>query len=346
MNIDKIGEKVKDGVAGVTAATEKLRPMMQQVWAALEAGQTVNGCTKKEEWAAWSGQTTRNIQHVLKGKRDRRAEVKKRTSGSSNIGVALQGFTLEKDYAWVSLEIEAKSELPYLGKRRNNNDYSHGNPTEDPTAEWIHVIKDVHGSIDITVESEDGSLDTDKKLVAALYEKMVATLKSMRLWRDSLKPEFEEYVQETIERDEHKKEERSQKAKKAAVKRKKSDGSGTKKETRALIKMQKEAQANWDTFDKGEKSAKEFRAVTDELIEDEKRGSYGLSTSATKRKAEEINQRVIVAIRDHEQLYTLQTMATEAKVEGEPMLPSTAKTLAAAVDGAVVPKICETEESL
>ncbi len=32
-------------------ATERLRPMLTKVWAALEAGETVNGFTKKEDWA-------------------------------------------------------------------------------------------------------------------------------------------------------------------------------------------------------------------------------------------------------------------------------------------------------
>ena len=224
-NIDKIGEQVRDGLNDIGKQSDKLRPMLKQIWDAFDEATknktpiTINGCTKKEQWAAWSGQSIRNIQHILRGKRDRKKK-DEANHGSLGIGVSLQGFTLEKNYAWVSLEIEAKRDLPYLGKRRDNNDYSHGDPTTDPTAEWTHTIKDVYGKVDITVENEDGTLDTDKKLVAALYEKMQTTLKSIHLWRDGLKQEFEEFVKDDIERQEEQKERRSASAKKAAETRK------------------------------------------------------------------------------------------------------------------------------
>lgn len=44
------------------------RPLLQQVWDALEAGQPVQGCTTKEEWAKRFANTTmRNIQYILAG---------------------------------------------------------------------------------------------------------------------------------------------------------------------------------------------------------------------------------------------------------------------------------------
>ncbi len=52
-------------------ATERLRPMLTKVWAALEAGETVNGFTKKEDWARFYNPSAkgangiRQIQRVI-----------------------------------------------------------------------------------------------------------------------------------------------------------------------------------------------------------------------------------------------------------------------------------------
>jgi predicted ribonuclease toxin of YeeF-YezG toxin-antitoxin module len=52
-------------------ATELLRPMLKKIWAALEEGMTVNGCTTKEQWARWFNPGTRHpdrwIQKVIAG---------------------------------------------------------------------------------------------------------------------------------------------------------------------------------------------------------------------------------------------------------------------------------------
>jgi hypothetical protein len=58
------------------AAQSKLR----QVWDALERGEIVNGCTTKKAWAAFAKVDIRTCQYTLKGKRNRSAEVKKRSA--------------------------------------------------------------------------------------------------------------------------------------------------------------------------------------------------------------------------------------------------------------------------
>lgn len=56
--------------------TEKLRRALTEVWAALEAGQTVNGLQKKEEWARWYNETARTknpirqIQKIVAGPKE------------------------------------------------------------------------------------------------------------------------------------------------------------------------------------------------------------------------------------------------------------------------------------
>jgi hypothetical protein len=81
VNIDQVGVTAKRIMSEIRAYGDshknmrkamnqrvaELRPLLREVWDALEAGQVVNGCSSKGEWAAWSGQTTRNIQYHLKG---------------------------------------------------------------------------------------------------------------------------------------------------------------------------------------------------------------------------------------------------------------------------------------
>ncbi len=68
-NYKKYSERRKE-------ATERLRPKLQKVWAALESGETVNGYTSKEDWAhyfynpsAKNGKTaSRQIQRIINPK--------------------------------------------------------------------------------------------------------------------------------------------------------------------------------------------------------------------------------------------------------------------------------------
>jgi len=61
-----------------TARLEKLRPLLQQVWDALEAGEEVNGWRTKKDWCANYAETSqRNIQYILKGGNTNRPDAKR-----------------------------------------------------------------------------------------------------------------------------------------------------------------------------------------------------------------------------------------------------------------------------
>jgi len=51
---------------------KKIKPMLEQVWAAFDAGQTVNGFKTKGAWAKAVGYTTRALQHIIYGRPDRK----------------------------------------------------------------------------------------------------------------------------------------------------------------------------------------------------------------------------------------------------------------------------------
>ena len=85
-----------------------------------------------------------------------------------------------------------------------------------------------------TSDTLAGTLDTPEKLTAAVYEKMVAGLKSLRLWKDSLKKQFKDYVAEEVDWQEERKEVRSRAAKKGAATRKRNSESGFQKKLDAL----------------------------------------------------------------------------------------------------------------
>jgi hypothetical protein len=50
-------------------ATERLRPVLTEVWAALDQGQTVGGFPSKKDWAKAQGVTIRHIQKIIAGPR-------------------------------------------------------------------------------------------------------------------------------------------------------------------------------------------------------------------------------------------------------------------------------------
>ncbi len=90
-DINKIGLKAKDlqsvlnkhatDVKSYNQArreeTARLRPLLQQVWAALENGDTVNAFRSKESWAAWYNPTAKNpirhIQKIIAGPKEKEA---------------------------------------------------------------------------------------------------------------------------------------------------------------------------------------------------------------------------------------------------------------------------------
>jgi hypothetical protein len=78
IDINKIGEQVAALIQKAEKDKAKIAPMLCHVWTALEAKQEVNGCKSKGAWAEKFGITLRYCQYIVKGKRDRSVEVKKR----------------------------------------------------------------------------------------------------------------------------------------------------------------------------------------------------------------------------------------------------------------------------
>lgn len=74
--LDICKDKTKSYARRRTEATENLRRTLTPVWAALEKGQTVNGCKGKEMWARWFNpgakgtNAMRQIQRIIVGKKE------------------------------------------------------------------------------------------------------------------------------------------------------------------------------------------------------------------------------------------------------------------------------------
>ena len=86
-SINKIGADVAKALRELEKGTDALdvrrdaaQSKLRQVWDALERGEIVNGCTTKNAWAAFAKVDIRTCQYTLKGKRNRSAEVKKRSA--------------------------------------------------------------------------------------------------------------------------------------------------------------------------------------------------------------------------------------------------------------------------
>lgn len=214
-------ETIKDYNERRKKATEDLKPVLVEMDARMKAGETFGGCDsmkvycktyKPEGMLGYA-----RVRQILTGTSGNEGKVK-----SLDLTVTLSGFTVnaKKGFAWVSVEIEQEHKLTYkAAKYRDNGDYSNTPADSNGEYEWIHTIPDVRGHLSFTVENDDGALDTPEKLTAALYKKMVATLKSLRMWRDSLKQEFKEYVEEEVDWQKERKEVRSRAAKKGAATR-------------------------------------------------------------------------------------------------------------------------------
>jgi len=75
--LNKYATDVKSYNQARREETARLRPLLQQVWAALENGDTVNAFRSKEAWAAWYNPTAKNpirhIQKIIAGPKEREA---------------------------------------------------------------------------------------------------------------------------------------------------------------------------------------------------------------------------------------------------------------------------------
>jgi hypothetical protein len=86
-SINKIGAEVakalrelEKGADALDVRRDAAQSKLRQVWDALERGEIVNGCTTKKAWASFAKVDIRTCQYTLKGKRNRSAEVKKRSA--------------------------------------------------------------------------------------------------------------------------------------------------------------------------------------------------------------------------------------------------------------------------
>lgn len=123
--IDKLGEQIKQQVKArddahqksVTylerrkAATEAMRPLVAEVRAAFERGETVNGQAKWMDWCHWANPTAKNparwFQIVLAFKKETK-ERREVTSPLDGIVVAIDQIETDETYgtAYVALEKE------------------------------------------------------------------------------------------------------------------------------------------------------------------------------------------------------------------------------------------------
>jgi len=113
-NIDKIGEKAakllgeiadakhsaKQTREGNKRRVEELRPLLQQVWDAFNAKQTVQGSSTKKEWVEENTTVSlRNCQYILKGGNKNRPDAKRFTMLKPGTKVKVGGreFKLTKE---------------------------------------------------------------------------------------------------------------------------------------------------------------------------------------------------------------------------------------------------------
>ena len=233
-NIDKLGEQIKAQVKARDAAqkqtetylerrkaaTEIMRPLVAEVRAAFERGETVNGKTQWTDWCAWANPTCKHparwFQMVLAPKKEKSV-----VRVLDNMKISLRGLTLDAGEGLITVEFEKARIETYKGKineRRDSSDWSQTPAAKDGTIDWLHKTKEIDGVVSFTVE--DKTL-TEKQVVGELLKKMKAGLKAMHLWDDKLVGDYKEYVKEHNEYAEEQKESRSRSAKKAAETRKK-----------------------------------------------------------------------------------------------------------------------------
>lgn len=79
-DVAKMLRELEKGAEAMDIRRSSAQTRLRQVWDALERGEIVNGCTTKKAWAAFAKVDIRTCQYTLKGKRNRSAEVKKRSA--------------------------------------------------------------------------------------------------------------------------------------------------------------------------------------------------------------------------------------------------------------------------
>jgi hypothetical protein len=219
-NIDKLGEEVAARIKSAETDRASIAPDLRKIWAALDAKQSVNGCSSKKAWADKFGVTMRYCQYLVRdGSRQRKKEANP-VRVLDGVKVGLRDYHADAGEGWVSVEFEKARIETYKGKMnepRENGDWSYTPADKNGILDWQHKIVEIGGNVRFTIE--DGTF-TQEQIVAGLLKKMREGLKIMHLWDDKLVAEFEEYAKEDAEYQAERKESRSQSAKKAAQTRK------------------------------------------------------------------------------------------------------------------------------
>jgi hypothetical protein len=233
-------------------ATMQFGEVASQIWEALERGESVGGAKGKEEWCAIAGKKIRWVQTAIARWRGAGAVSAPPDDASIHpLSVSIDGFDFSSEEARVELEVSEWRDMP--GRRAYSVlgdltimveaqdvplkmempcplcDHDRMTVREDGTyGDHITNVKEARGILAKYAEKPraneycrmSGELVrgniAKRYLVAQLYKKMEKTLRSMRLWNDALKQEFDEAVKDETEAQKHGKERRSDAAKRGA----------------------------------------------------------------------------------------------------------------------------------
>jgi len=227
-------------------ATMQFGEVASQIWEALERGESVGGAKGKEEWCAIAGKKIRWVQTAIARWRGAGAVSAPSADASLHpLEVSIDSIDFDSEKASIELEVSEWRDVP------DRRAYSVlGNLTimveaqdvplkmempcplcdndrmtvrEDETyGDHITNVKEARGILAgkprageycrMSGQPVRGNI-AERYLVVQLYKKMEKTLRSMRLWNDALKQEFDEAVKDEAEAQKHGKECRSDAAK-------------------------------------------------------------------------------------------------------------------------------------
>lgn len=233
-------------------ATMQFGEIASQIWEALERGESVGGAKGKEEWCALAGKKIRWVQTAIARWRGGSAVSAPPADASIHpLRVSIDGFDFSSEEARVELEVSEWRDMPdrraysVLGNltimvEAQDVPIKMEMPCPLCDNERMTVSEDeTYGDHTTNVKEARGILAkyagkprageycrmsgqpvreniAERYLVAQLYKKMEKTLRSMRLWNDALKQEFDETVKDEAEAQKHGKERRSDAAKRGA----------------------------------------------------------------------------------------------------------------------------------
>jgi len=223
--LDTLGEKIARRITSmegmkndVESERHDIGSDLRIIWKALEDGQTVNGATNKKEWCAFAKITPRYAQYLVKDGSRKNQGTRTTVRVLDGMTIGLRGLELDAGEGEVSVEFEKVRIDTYKGKQRGNSGDWSDKADKNGVRVWQHRVREISGHV--SFEFEDATL-TQEQVIAELLKKMKSGLKALHLWDEKLITDYKEYVQEYLQGQEDRKEDRSRSAKKAAVTRKK-----------------------------------------------------------------------------------------------------------------------------